>query len=903
MLTADGAVFGRDAELRELAATWSRSIAGQPQVVMITGDPGIGKTSLLTEFVRTISPGASWLLSGDESERDIPFGLIDQVLRHTDTAGILVGPHQAGAVLLDVISSVPGPALLVVDDLHLVDAESLTAFAFALRRLRSDPVLAVFTARREESSMLPSGLLRLAQARGAQITLEGLTDADVLALAASVDRRDLDRQAARRLRRHTAGNPLHLRALLQELGDDELRSVDPLPAPRNYALLVRRTMKALSQTAQSMAEAAAILPDGSTVGRLAALVQAPGDPLDALQEMFDARLIATVGAGPGLRVRFCHPLIRAAIYDGIGPAQRRMLHRRAGGLLEGEAALRQLVAAAVGPDDDLARRLQDSAHEHLTAARWRRGAANLLVAAGLNADPAQRDELLTEAVDAFLTAGDVATAMEFAERLEMMPETTGRLLVRARLAFLCGDHTRSESLCRTAWSSGGTGLSAGTWDNLAALLAHHLLARCDPRAAVEWTELAIGTIQESGAAAVLTRGMKALALGLLGRAGEGLRLLADLPSDPRRLPPARRDEVQQRGILRMYADDLAGAEQDLRAVSQAPEYGLAPNSPAILSCLSDTLYRAGRWDESVEVIDRAVTLVDDTDQRWFAPFVLAHAVLVPAARGDFAFAEVILGRARSSGGNSPSPAELGYLGNAAAHLAAQRGDWPAVVAVTGELVAQPELRDVAVQPGPFTWPVRRAEALLRTNQFDAAERWLAELERVARPMRHRSRLAGTTRIRAELAAARRDTTGARATYREAIELGEGVDALEYATAHAAFGRFLRRRGERRSAIDRLTTARRLAAALGAMPLVGTCLDELSASGVPVAAPVTGGEWAPELTPQERAVARLACAGKSNKQIARELVLSNKTIGFHLGNVYAKLGVHSRYELIIAMPQR
>jgi DNA-binding CsgD family transcriptional regulator len=168
-------------------------------------------------------------------------------------------------------------------------------------------------------------------------------------------------------------------------------------------------------------------------------------------------------------------------------------------------------------------------------------------------------------------------------------------------------------------------------------------------------------------------------------------------------------------------------------------------------------------------------------------------------------------------------------------------------------------------------------------------------------MRHRSRLAGTTRIRAELAAARRDTTGARAAYLEAIELGEGVDALEWATTHAAFGRFLRRRGERRSAINRLTTAHRLAAALGAMPLIRICIDELAVAGNPVVAPAQESQWASELTPQERAVARLVCAGKSNKQIARELVLSGKTIGFHLGNVYAKLGVHSRSELIIAMP--
>lgn len=901
MLTDDGVVVGRDAELGELGGTWSRSVAGQPQVVMVTGDPGIGKTSLLSAFSRTISPGASWQLSGDESERDIPFGLIDQLLQQAVAAGGWSSPHEAGAALLEVLSNAPGPAMLAVDDLHLVDAESLTALQFALRRLRSDPVFAVFTLRREESSRIPPGLPRLAQARGVQISLEGLTDADVLALATGVYRKDLNRHAARRLRRHTAGNPLYLRALLRELGDHELRSDDPLPVPRSYALLVRRTLGKLSLGARSMAEAAAVLPDGPTIGQVAALRQAPGEPLQTLQELFDARLVATVGAGPDLRVRFCHPLIRAAIYDGMGPAHRRALHRRAGDLLDGEASLRQLVAATVDPDHDLAQRLEDIARGHLSAARWRRAAANLLDAARLSADPVKRDDLVTEAVDAFLTAGDAASAQDFAEQMETMPATPGRLLVRARLAFLCGDHSESESLCRSAWSSGTGGLSVSSWDNLAALLAHHHLARCDALAAVEWSDFALSSIQLSGAAAVSTLGIKALALGLLGQADEGLRVLEHLPEDPRQLPPARRDEVQHRGILRMYSDDLAGAEKDLRAVSQAPEYGLAPNSPVTLSVLADVLFRSGRWDESAEVFDRAVTLVDDTDQRWFAPFVLAHGVLVPAARGDFITAESILGRARAAAGQSPGMAEVGYLGNAAAHLAAQRGDWPGVLAVTAELVAEGKVTEVAVNPGPFSWPVRRAEALLRTDQVSAAEHWLADLERAARPIRHRSRLAGTTRIRAELAAVCHDTAGARAAFREAIELGQGVDALEWATAHAAFGRFLRRRGERRSAIDRLTTAHQLAVSLEARPLIRTCIDELAATGAPVVAQAAEGRWSSELTPQERAVARLACAGKSNKQIARELVLSSKTIGFHLGNVYAKLGIHSRSELIIAMP--
>ncbi len=115
-----------------------------------------------------------------------------------------------------------------------------------------------------------------------------------------------------------------------------------------------------------------------------------------------------------------------------------------------------------------------------------------------------------------------------------------------------------------------------------------------------------------------------------------------------------------------------------------------------------------------------------------------------------------------------------------------------------------------------------------------------------------------------------------------MTLGESLDAFEHATALCAFGCFLRRRGERRSAVDYLERARRSAAALRAAPLLGRCDAELAACGR--ATPLPTGRPIDPLTPQERAVARLACAGRSTKEIAVELVLSSKTVGYHLGHM-------------------
>ena len=159
-------------------------------------------------------------------------------------------------------------------------------------------------------------------------------------------------------------------------------------------------------------------------------------------------------------------------------------------------------------------------------------------------------------------------------------------------------------------------------------------------------------------------------------------------------------------------------------------------------------------------------------------------------------------------------------------------------------------------------------------------------------------------MRGELAAARHAHAAAREAFEEALSLGEGyADALERATAHGSYGRFLRRRGERRSAVEQLRIARESFVALGAVPFLERCDEELAATGVIM--PSQRRPAASILTPQELAVARLVCSGLTNQQAATELVLSVKTIGYHLGNAYTKLGVHSRTQLQanLSMEQR
>jgi DNA-binding NarL/FixJ family response regulator len=195
------------------------------------------------------------------------------------------------------------------------------------------------------------------------------------------------------------------------------------------------------------------------------------------------------------------------------------------------------------------------------------------------------------------------------------------------------------------------------------------------------------------------------------------------------------------------------------------------------------------------------------------------------------------------------------------------------------------------------WPVRYLSALVELGRLDQAEAEIEPFEAFARERDCRSRLAVLARIRGEIATARRDHNLARTSFEIAVAGSSAVPALDAALSHAAYGRFLRRRGEKRAAVARLVDARTRLVALGARPFADRVDDELAACGVSRRTSAVG--VAEALTPQERTVATLVCQGMTNQEVAQQLVLSTKTVGYHLGNVYAKLGVHTRTQLAAA----
>jgi DNA-binding CsgD family transcriptional regulator len=879
---------GREHELAELEAGLESARSGVPQILLLEGRPGIGKTALLSAWIERITDARVCMVSANEFEVDLPFGVLTQLI--ASPSPTWRDPFAAGVDLLHFLGeqTTERPIALVIDDAHLADDSSLRAVTFALRRLRRDPVVAVLSVRTDQVGHLADGLRRLVEDRADQLSLAGLTETEVNDLAVSMGCGPLSRAAATRLRVHTAGSPLHLRALMTELPTEELQFTSgPLPAPRSFAMLVLSSLAVTSQSAQQVARAVSVLGDRSTLVEIAAVAEL-ADAGPALEELHKARILRLYSGRDGWRVEWEHPLVGAAVYDDLGPTTRARLHRRAAEHLGSGRALAHLVAASTGPDEDLADQLDAHAAEQRLSGELRAAAEALLDAARLSHPGAGAQRRLLNAVELLLLAGDAATALAHSALVAEMPADGHRLHVQARLAWLSGRLEDAQSLAEQAWQRGDC--DAGERGILATLLATLCLFRGEGAATVAWAARATGVTPEHASA---MRGTAAMGLAVSGRAGEGLATLAQLPDDPVTISPERHTELLARGELRIWTDDLLAACADLQAVSPMANRDLSPDRLTALAHLADVEFRLGDWDNSLVHAEQVVSLAEDTEQVWHLGYVHAEPVLVLAARGQWQQAQAHVDAAREGAALFATEGTTAYAENAAVHLAMSQADPTKVLDHTAALLALQST--VPREPGLFTWPVHHVAALVALGRLDEAEDAMVAAATLARNRGVRSRLAALARVRGELAAARHEHAAAREAFEDALSVGEGhADALERATAHASYGRFLRRRGERRAAVEQLRIARESFVNLGARPFLERCDDELAAAGVTM--PWQPQSAASKLTPQELAVARLVSSGRTNQEAATELVLSVKTIGYHLGNVYSKLGVHSRTQL-------
>ena len=758
-------------------------------------------------------------------------------------------------------------------------------------------MLVVVSARAGELSRLGEGWPRFVAGdhRAGRVLLGGLGPGDVVALGRALGAGELPRRAVGRLLEHTGGNPLYIRAVLEELGAEGLdRPGGALGVPRSLAGMVLSRVGALSPAARQLVAAAAVLGHHCRLAVAAALAGLD-DPLPALEEAMAAGVLTEQPGGVAAGIGFTHLLVQRAVYDDLGPIWRRRLHERAAGLVDRHQALAHRVAASLGPDDGLAGELEAAGREARDLGRTAQAADWLAQAAAASSDPAAADRRLLDALEILVTSGEVAQAEGLAARVASAGASPRRCWLLGKLDFLAGRAAAAEARLVQAWQTHDPARDA----SVGAAAATQLVALCMVEGrlaeAIRWGERAARA--DAAPAAVRHRAQGALAIARVvsGQGPQGVAGLGFLPAAPSEVPREDTDTLVSRGMARVWAGDLAGAVADLSTAAARLRAGVPLRYAGLcLSYLAVAEYRLGCWDDAVVHAELAVSLAHDADRVLDLSLVHSVAALVPAGRGDWELASAHVRMATEAAQAFGAPVAIIAAATARAFLATARGD------LEGVTDAAAAVRATGIAEGGMMsrddWRSLEIAALIGQGRLGQAETALTELEAALSPAGPPAALVAAARLRGDLAVAAGHQAAAAEAFQTAWRRAQGLRVpLALAQLEISDARRLRAAGQPQTAVARLRSARQRLITLGARPYLQTCDRELAAAAAPVEPETTPAFVG--LTPAEQAVARLVVTGHSNRQVAAELYISVKTVESHLGHIFAKLGIRSRQDLI------
>jgi DNA-binding CsgD family transcriptional regulator len=882
--------------------------AGRSGVLIVRGEPGIGKTALLDWAVGSAADLHVIRVAGVESEMELAFAGLQQLCAPMlDKLADLPDPQRAalgvafgletgeapdrflvGLATLSLLSEVAGqqPLLCVVDDAQWLDRASAQVLAFVARRLLADPV-ALVVATREEGGEF-RGLPELA--------VGGLREGDARELLGSVLGGPLDERVRDRIVAETRGNPLALLELP--------RSVPGLPGLSELAGLPGRIEESFRQRVE-------VLPAATRRLMLVAAAEPAGEP--ALVWRAAERL--GIGAGAvapaadagllviGERVTFRHPLVRSAVYRAAPPADRRAAHQALADATDPQADADRRAwhraQAAPGPDEDVAAELERSAGRAQARGGLAAAAAFLERAAALTLDPARRAGRALAAAQAKYQAGAFEATLRLLGTAEAGPPDE---LQRARADRLRG---------QIAFSS-----SRGSDAPPLLLKAAREFEPLDPRLARE-------TYLDALAAATFAG---RLALGGGMREAAEAALAAPPPPGPARGPDLLLDglallvtegypagaPVLRRAVSAFRGTDISREEKlrwlwlacraalivwdydswDVlsgRQVRLASDAGALIALPIAFNTRAGLHLFAGEFAEAASMVAQADSVIEATGSS-IAPY---GALALIVFRGREAQAAHLIQTATDDAERRGEGRALSYIGWAAAVLYNSLGHYEEALAAAQQASDDSPAVEFA------SWAlVELVEAAVRAAVPGRAAGALQRLSDIARACGTDWVLGAEARSRALVS----DGGDAENLYREAIDrFGRTRLRVDLARAHLVYGEWLRRQRRRREARDQLGTAYQIFDSLGAAAFADRARTELRATGGH--APQHTVQTPDSLTAQEALIARLAGDGASNPEIAAQLFISPATVAYHLRKVFTKLGISSRSQLAAALPAR
>jgi DNA-binding CsgD family transcriptional regulator len=923
------ALLERESELATIGELLDAARDGAGGLLMIEGEAGAGKSSLLAAAADLAAAGGMLLLRarGGEYERDFPYGVVRQLFEpiladETRRAELLSGSAslaapvfepetaateggepfsvQHGLYWLVADLSASAPMALLVDDAQWADLASLRALAYIARRLEELPAVLALTVRTGETGEhveLLDALRREPESR--LIVPPPLSPGAAAVLVADeLGHRPTD-HFAEACCGATTGNPFLLIEMLRALDSEAAEPTDEnaerltqiAAAGVSRAILAR--LGQLGKESVDVAGAVAVLEPNAEVRLIAALAGLPAEiAAAACGQLVAARLLSD-----SLPLSFVHPLVRAAVLSDVSEAERAVAHARAARLLSDDGASSDTVAAHLllaEPAEDVwaVAELRAAA-----AAALARGAADAAVRYLRRAlrEPPPRDQRL-------MTSRELGTALARAndpEGIEVLrtvrsalDDPTERALIATELAFSLAVRKRSdegvalleESLAEISDRGSSVGLLLRGHMLLLTIWGHEQV----PEGALPERDEALDADTIEGRL-VIKMAAALYAVGL--RSMDGAREMAELTvSDPAYVEvDALAGLAPQVSLTTLTLTDRGDLAEGLfdRGIEASKRRGALAGIAGGYGTRAACRLHDGELRDAQADADTALRLSLQLGFAGALSFWLGTAVRTLLARGDFARAgELLNGAERELVSGMPGAFLLcarGELRLATGRQAEARHDF---------LAAAERIRWIPyANPEVLGWRTGLACCEAALGNREEALRCAAEAVKAARKAGGQRGLGVALRVQGAV------TGGVEGIeiLREAVGILADTRArLQHAQALGDLGAALRRANRRKEAREPLREALDIAHRCGAIPLEERARTELAASGArPRKAVLSGVE---SLTPSELRVARMAAEGMTSREIAQALTVTEKTVETHLRHVFQKLDVGRRTEL-------
>jgi DNA-binding CsgD family transcriptional regulator len=906
-----GPLLGRERERAVLGRLLEAARDGHGGVLVVHGDPGVGKTALLQYAVDEGQGFRVVRAAGVEGETELDYAVLEQLcspllglIEHLpepqrNALGVASGlnpgqapsPFLVGLAVLGLLSEAAErqPLLCIIDDAQWLDAASARALAFVARRLLAERIAIVFATRD-----VGRGLAGFPEVR-----VDPLGRRDARALLESALAARLDESVLERILAETGGNPLAILDLPRGLTPAQLAGGFGLPAAMPLSSSIEqsytRRLARLPRDARRLLLLAAAEPvgDAALLWRAAQQLEIPGTSAHVLES---EGFLKVDGA-----VAFRHPLVRSAVYRAAEPDDRRAVHRALADATDPrtdpDRRAWHHAQAAFLPDEHVAAELEQSAARAQARGGFAAAAAFLERATALTPDPVRRAQRALVAAQTKLQAGALDDALGLLSSAE-----AGALdeLDRARVELL-----RAEI---------GFASTHGRDAPTMLLAAARRLTPLSPTLASE-------THLEALSAALFA--------GRLAAPGAGAIDVATAAKAGPRPPVLGGLELLLDGLATYFCEGYEASVPVLRQAQVAFDVsGLPVNEQLrwkwLVAISSNHLWDDARWEA---ISERHVQIARETGALGELPLALSQRVYAHLFAGQLMTAGALVDEIRSAtdatGVHLTPYGAVGFLalrGRESETIslieqgrvdAMRRGegiglsvlDWAQAVLFNG-LGRYDEARVAALRVcehphdiGSINWGmVELIEAAARAGTPELAASVRSRLAEMTRASGTDWARGVAARSEALLA----DDQRAEGHYVEAVDrLRRTRMAVDLARAHLLYGEWLRRKRRRLDARGQLRTAYDLFSDFGMEAFAERARLELEATGEHARMRSLGTR--PDLTPQETQIARLARDGFSNAEIGARLFISKHTVEYHLRKVFAKLGVNSRTKLAQVLP--